>query len=468
MDQTFREQERNGIIEKIDNLQVFLDEHPDHSFLPHMPVFKPDRQTTKCRIVYLSNLCEHDKIRAITLSHNQTIFPGPPLNPKLTSAVLHLRFDKKVLAFDVVKAFNQISLNDSDQSRLLFLWYRNVSKKDFSLVAYKSKRLPFGLRCSPTILMLALFKILVLDSVDDDIKLKDFKILMYQLFYMDNGAITMSDFEGLNWAYETLGSVFEPYKFQLQQFVTNDEVLQKEIDKKAGECTPTTVKLLGICWDRTEDTLSTKKIELDINADTKRKILKCIASHFDVFNINGPILNRSRLFLHELQCNKSLGWDDKLSPDLLKMWQNIVKQVNSAGELKIKRFVGNRNGSYRLIAFTDSSKQIYGTVLFLQDLETKEVSFLLAKNRLVNKQLECKSIPSLEFQAISLGTETLIDTYKELSGSGCIRPILIIDLVLYTDSLVSLSWLNAYHNKLDKMQKRSVFVMNRLEHINKL
>ena len=92
---------------------------------------------------------------------------------------------------------------------------------------------------------------------------------------------------------------------------------------------------------------------------------------------------------------------------------------------------------------------MYGVIVYIQDLETKKVSFLLAKNRIVNSQLEMKSITSLEVQGISLA-------------------IKVKELEVYTDSLVSLSWLNASLNKLNKIQKRSVFVLNRINHIKKL
>ena len=41
-------------------------------------------------------------------------------------------------------------------------------------------------------------------------------------------------------------------------------------------------------------------------------------------------------------------------------------------------------------------------------------------------------------------------------------------MILYTDSMCSLHWLNAASNKFEKMQKRSVFIMNRLNYIQKL
>ena len=57
---------------------------------------------------------------------------------------------------------------------------------------------------------------------------------------------------------------------------------------------------------------------------------------------------------------------------------------------------------------------------------------------------------------------------KDLAGPQCPKPIEIVESVLYTDSIVSLSWINSYVNKLDKMNKRSVFIMNRLDHIQKI
>ncbi|XP_068219223.1 LOW QUALITY PROTEIN: uncharacterized protein [Palaemon carinicauda] len=229
MDEVIKEQENLGIIEKIPNLKHYLTEHPEHSFLHHMGVFKLDRETTKCRVVFLSNIFEADPRKPMTVSHNQAIHPGPSLNQKLSSALLHLRFGSKIFCFDLKKAFNQIALRPSDQNKLLFLWVRSVKKKDFSLVGYKNLRLSFGLRCSPTILMLSLYKILVLDVDDDTQEVKNMKKLLYQLFYMDNGAYTFKNSDALEWAYTRLTNIFAPYRIELQQIVTNDGPLQEDI-----------------------------------------------------------------------------------------------------------------------------------------------------------------------------------------------------------------------------------------------
>ena len=468
MDETIKEQEKLGIIQRIPDLNRYLLENPEHSFLPHMGVFRLSRETTKCRVVFLSNICERNVSKPITVSHNQSIHSGPCLNQKLASALLHLRFGSKLICFDIKKAFNQIELNPFDQNKLLFLWCRNVNKGDFSIVGFKNVRLSFGLRCSPTLLMLGLYKILIMETKGNTEEVIYLKKLIYQLFYMDNGAFSCKDSETLEWAYQLLPSIFEPFKMELQQLVTNDVSLQDTIDIGTGKETDSKVKLLGLQWQRLDDTLSTRPIVLDISANTKRLILKSIAANFDLYNFNGPILNRSRIFMHGLQCDKSLGWDDPLSHERIKEWKCIAKQVNATPEIKIRRFVGEREASYKLISCVDSSSLMYGAAIYIENIDTGQISFVMAKNRLVNTALKTKSIPSLELQAINLGAEILIELYKELSGPTCIVPIKIESLNLYSDSLVALTWVNSYACKLDKMQKKSNFVLNRLHHISQL
>ena len=83
------------------------------------------------------------------------------------STLLYLRFDRKICTFDICKTFLQVNLLEKDSNRLCMVWFRDVSKVDFTIVAYKANRLPFGLPCSPTLLMLSLFKMLVVDSKED-------------------------------------------------------------------------------------------------------------------------------------------------------------------------------------------------------------------------------------------------------------------------------------------------------------
>ena len=88
IDNVFKEQENMGIIERVDDVPKFLEEHPNYSFLPHMPVIRKERESTKCRVVFLSNLSEPEPTKPITVSHNQAMLPGPCLNKKLSTTLL--------------------------------------------------------------------------------------------------------------------------------------------------------------------------------------------------------------------------------------------------------------------------------------------------------------------------------------------------------------------------------------------
>ena len=456
-----RELESAGIIERVSNLEDFLKENPTCSFLAHSQIFKPQKETTKCRMVFMSNLAEKfDK--NCHLSHNQVIYSGPSINQKLTSALMHLRFQSFLLAFDVVRAFCQIQVPESDAKKLMFLWFKDAKNGNLELQAFKNVRLSFGVRCAPTILMVALYQMLVADAQNDDERTKNLKSLIYALSYMDNCALAANSQEDLIWAYKKLPEIFGPYKLDLQQFCTNEPQLKAELHAESDA-----VQLLGVTWYTDSDTLEPKKKFLDQEANTKRKVLQTIAKNFDPHNIEGPLLNRARLYMHDLQCRDDLAWDTVLSQDLQRSWKNICAQLNNSEPIRIPRCVGERGAQYKIICFSDSSKQIYGCVVYLQNLETKEVYFMLAKNRIVNKSQELRSIPSLELAAMSLGMETLSDVKKELSGEQCIFPINIAACTLYCDSLVCLNWLNAYANKLEKLNNASIFVKNRLDKICK-
>lgn len=130
-----------------------------------MPVFRMNKESTKCRVVLLSNLMQKSKHNEI--SHNQVMLCGSNLNSKICTALTKLRFDSCLLIFDIKKAFLNISLREIDQDKLLVLSYKRVERDIGRLVAYKYTRLPFGLRCSPTILLLCLYKMLVEDASSD-------------------------------------------------------------------------------------------------------------------------------------------------------------------------------------------------------------------------------------------------------------------------------------------------------------
>ena len=462
--EVLREQEKKNIIERIEDLPRFLEEHPEASFLCHMGVFRLDHESTKCRVVFMSNMYERFNNG---ISHNMAMLSGPNLNPKILTALLLNRFDQYQFIFDIKKAFLNIKLFECDKNRLCFLWYRNVERGDFTLIGYKNARLSFGLSCSPTILLLSIYRILILDETDDT-RLNAIKRKVFNCIYMDNGGYSCNSEGDLMEAYNRIDGIFEPYGMELQQFCTNHQGLQTQIDERFSEHTPKEVKLLGSVWNREKDTLSPHKLTLDKEANTKRKVLASINSVYDLMNVYGPLLLRSKLFVQRLQSDPNQGWDSVLSDELLHEWHIIVKQANATPIIGVERCVGSRSSTYELFAFTDASKEAFGTVIFIKDLTCKKVTYLLSKSRLIGKFAAKRSIPSQECNAIAFAVETIQDVVKSLCSDDVVLPISVESISVFTDSMVCLHWLRAYSVSFDKQRNISVFVKNKLRQIDQM
>lgn len=464
----FQEQEELGIIERINDIDGFIASHPEVSFLPHMGVVKMSRETTKVRAVFLANLCEKTKLKPNAVSHNHALLPGPCLNSKLSTSLLLSRFDKYILIFDITKAFLGIELRECDQNKLMFLWFRNVDKGDFEIIAFRNLRLSFGLRPSPAILMLALHKMLLMDIENDDDFTIQLKKQVYSGIYMDNGMVSTNDESLLYSYYSKLPSIFDDYKFQLQQYASNNRELQLKIDADHKSETENVIKFFGMQWNRESDSFGPFPIKLNIEANSKRTILSSLNSVYDIFNLYGPILNRGKVFFQKLQLEKSLTWDATLPPEQQNEWRKICKSVNSTPQLSVDRFVGSRESSYVLTAFSDASGAVYGCVIYITEVETGRVSFVQSKNKVINSKMKKKSIPSLECQGVAYAAEVLIDLYNELNSERNNIPIKIVKLFVYSDSMVTLAWIKGFHLTYEKMQKKTIFVQNRLKQIGDL
>ena len=347
----FTEQLEAGIIEKVP-LERLINNN-NVSFMGHMAVFREHVESTKCRVVFMSNICE--KMKNGSLSHNQVSLPGPNLNQKLEVAITLLRFNKFILVFDLVKAFHQIWLPYLDTLKLNFLWIKDIHN-DFSEVAYKMNRLPFGMRFSPGILMVALYIILILHCFTDPYE-NDIRRMIYNLAYMDNLAYSCNLKSDLISSFYRVQNIFNPYGFSLQQFATNLPELQDHLENGAEEVPET--KLLGILWLKNKDLLTNKMVKLDTEANTLRSVLSSINSCFDPLALTLPCRNRAKLFLHRLQMDSSISWDSPLGEEHLREWRRICKAYNSNPQPSIPRCIGDYSSVYNLIVFTDASKDLY-------------------------------------------------------------------------------------------------------------
>ena len=458
-DAVINEQLKDGIICRVDDINEFLRTNPDAAFMPHSGVIREDSETTKLRVVFLSNLSE----KAQGISHNAISHPGPNLNHSLFHSLLLLRFSNYLLTFDLCKAFLQIRVRERDSHKLLFLWYKDPLKGDFTPVCYRFLRLGFGLRFSPFVLLSCLWFILMRNNESDSENLRRIKKVFYALTYMDNISFTADDPKEVEFAYQKSFEIFNAYKFDLQKFYTNCGQLQSGIDTYLEEDSPQVVDLLGLKWNRSSDTFACAKFSLDSSANTKRKILSSVNSVFDLCGIVLPIMNRAKFFLHGLQLQEDLGWDDVLNNDQIREWQCICKQIEHSANLKITRSFGSRDSTYNLIACSDASKDALGCCFYLWDAERDVCTFLAGKNRMIDRNLRTKSIPVLELLALTWATEVSMSLYRFLVKTIC--PIKINSIIIYCDSSISLCWIRSKISRTSKIERKAVLVNNKLNKI---
>jgi len=303
-DSVIQQQLKDGIIERVTNYEKLIGDK-DSSFVAHNAVFKESSATTKCRIVLLSNLCEKGESN---LSHNQVSQPGPNLNSKSYIACILLRFNKYLITYDLVKAYLQLNISDEDSRKLNFLWFEGVSEGKFDEVCYRIRRVPFGMRFSATLLMLALYMILILDHEQAEFnKIKD---TMYNLSYMDHIAFSSHSEDELKTAFQFATKLFNSYGFELQKICTNSQLFKNSFQYEESSSSGDTEDMFGLKWDSKKDTIKTKLNKLDQNANTLRKLLGTINAVYDPLGINLPTMNRAKTFLYYIQNSLKLKWDD--------------------------------------------------------------------------------------------------------------------------------------------------------------
>ena len=109
-------------------------------YLPHFPIVKPDRQTTKTRIVFDAAARYKD------VALNDFINPSPKLQNDLVNVLLRFRRYPVALVCDIAKMYLRIKLPEGDRAYHRFLW-RELQTKPPDV--YEFQRVVFGVNSSP-------------------------------------------------------------------------------------------------------------------------------------------------------------------------------------------------------------------------------------------------------------------------------------------------------------------------------
>ena len=134
--QIFEDYERKGYIREVPKSEA-----RELWLLPHFPVFRPDKETTKVRTVFDAAMKHEGK------SLNSAIRPGPKLRREIVDILIRFRKAPVALTADISEMFLQVGLREQDRPYHRFLW-RNCDSTQAPKV-YEFQRLSFGNAASP-------------------------------------------------------------------------------------------------------------------------------------------------------------------------------------------------------------------------------------------------------------------------------------------------------------------------------
>ena len=144
-DKIICDQLRDGVIELVPESEYG---ETDSHFIPHHPVIRRDRDTTKVRIVFDGPA----KSSPDDFSMNDYLDDGPNVIPYIFYSLPKFHREPIGLTADIKSAFLQIIIHPEDRRKLRFLWYTDLNSDKPKLKQFQFSRLMFGLKPSPPIL----------------------------------------------------------------------------------------------------------------------------------------------------------------------------------------------------------------------------------------------------------------------------------------------------------------------------
>ncbi|UYV77574.1 hypothetical protein LAZ67_15001604, partial [Cordylochernes scorpioides] len=426
--QIFRDWLTEGLIERVEENPL---ERRGY-YLPHRPVYKMESKTTPKRPVFDASCLGHNG-----LSLNQCLEKGPNLLERIPEMMIRFRENKFGVTADIRKAFQMVAIEESERNYLRFLWWEKESDRE--LIAYRHKRLVFGLNCSPFVLNAVIEY--HLQSIRGP--LVQWAKILAQSFYMDNCITSLETKQEVQEFQKAAIEIMDRAKMDLREW---EYSLEENPEK--GTCT----KILGVVWNKMEDSL---KCELPDNLSlqpklTKRLVLSMVQRIFDPLGFCAPVFLPPKLLLQR-SWGLKLGWDTPLPESMAQEFRTWLDQIKFIELIKTPRYMWNDLiFPTEVHIFCDASQIGYGAVAYLRSETGRENTLTLIWSKVRLAPMKSITIPCLELMAMVLGAR-LANAIQAALKRKC-------ETTLWSDSTTALSWIKR------EIEWR-VFVRNRVREI---
>ena len=291
-------------------------------YLPHFPVVRPDRTTTKTRIVFDASA----KFKGVSL--NEAIYQGPKLQRELTDVLLRFRRNPVALMCDIAEMYLRIEVAPKDRPYQRFLW--RALNQERAPDEYEFNRVVFGVNSSP-------FQAQFVAQTHAEKHKDEFPMAAETVLkstYMDDSMDSVLDESRGIKLYEELNQLWSKAGVQTHKWLSNStKVLERiPVESRPSEVHITSdglpmVKTLGVTWLPGEDvfTFNANPPEKDFPL-TERNFLKKIAKLFDPVGFLAFIIICAKILLQKMWA-AGMDWDDLFLGDLANKARKWFKEL---------------------------------------------------------------------------------------------------------------------------------------------
>ena len=273
------------------------EKQPDSKwYLPHFAILKPNKATTKIRIVFDAS-AKYERT-----SLNDMIYSGPKLQRELFDVLLRFRCHPIAIACDIAEIYLRIQIPEADRAYHRFLWRGCDQSREPE--EYEFSRVVIGITSSPFQAQFVIQKHAQLHKSEHPMASET----ALKSTYMDDSMDSVQDEEKGVQLYHQLAALWNKAGMHARKWLSNSpEVLSaipiedraSEIDLDSGKLP--TVKTLGILWQAKKDIFSFHSSPPEGNQIiTKRSFLRTIATLFDLFGFLAPFIIRAKVVMQEI------------------------------------------------------------------------------------------------------------------------------------------------------------------------
>ena len=277
-------------------------------YLPHFPVFRPDKDTTKIRIVFDATA----KYQETSL--NDAINQGAKLQRGLFDVLLRFRRLPAAIVCDIAKMFLGIGISPKGQPYHRFLW-RGIDQ-DRRPDVYEFDRVAFRMNSSPFLAQFVLQHHAKKYKPDFPLAAETIDKSTYMDDYMDS---VQSEIQGTQ-LYHQLSALLMKAGMDARKWLSNsskvlgkipleDRKAEVDLDRSQLPC----AKTLGVWWRADTDVFTFKeKVPEEDTTYTKRIFLKEIATLYDPIGFLAPYTIPAKMLLQDMS-TADIDWDDQLT-----------------------------------------------------------------------------------------------------------------------------------------------------------